>query len=70
MHKFNVFGTLMSVHRHQNEWLLFVESGTGMRRRVYDVVIPAELHSEQLCSYLDDIFHEQASQHNPTVTRI
>lgn len=68
MHKFNVFGTLMSVHRQQGEWLLFIESGTGMRRRVYDVIIPSELSSEQLLGYLDDIFHEHSSDKHPSVT--
>lgn len=40
---FNVFGQKMSVQRKNNEWLLFVESDTSLRARVYDVVIPSEL---------------------------
>ena len=50
----------MSVHRIGNEWQLFRDSATGMRTRVYDVVIPSELASDEIMNYLDDIYHEYA----------
>ena len=51
MHRFNVFGIEMSVHRINDEWHLFKESEIGLRTRVYDVVIPPELLSNELSQY-------------------
>jgi len=70
MIKFNVFGKQMSVHRQGQQWQLFNESDTGMRSRVYDVVIPPELTAEQLASYLDDIYHEYAGEQHAQVVRL
>ena len=67
MAKFNVFGKIMSVYKEYNQWLLYIESDTSIRRRVYDVVIPNDLSESQLSSYLGDIFHEWASEKYPTV---
>lgn len=68
--KFNVFGKPMSVIREEQEWLLFQESDTGIRSRVYDVIIPSELGAEELGKYLDDIFHEFATEKHNTVLKI
>lgn len=70
MLKFNVFGKVMSVHRRQNEWQLFLESDVGMRSRVYDVVIPVELTESEIASYLDDIYHEMATEKYQRVVQI
>ncbi|WNC71658.1 hypothetical protein RGQ13_16250 [Thalassotalea psychrophila] len=64
---FDVFGKKMSVHRKNNEWLLFIESDVGMRVRVYDVIIPADLEVAKLGTYLDDIYHEYSSDKHPKV---
>lgn len=70
MHKFNVFGKEMIILRKNNEWLLFNESLTGIRTRVYDVIIPADLSSQELTRYLDDIYHEYSTQQHPHVIPI
>lgn len=64
---FNVFGKKMSVQRKSNEWLLFLESETSLRVRVYDVVIPSELSQEELPRFLADIYHENATSMNDQV---
>lgn len=69
-YKFNVFGKIMSVAKIDNEWLLFLESETSLRSRVYDVVIPNELSADELLTYLDDIYHEYSSDKNPRVIQI
>ncbi|MCW8832586.1 MAG: hypothetical protein OQK09_06945 [Colwellia sp.] len=51
----------MSVIRKNEEWQLFNESDTGIRSRVYDVIIPSDLALTELSTYLDDIFHEYSS---------
>lgn len=68
--KFDVFGKRMSVQRSNDEWLLFTDSDTGLRARVYDVVIPAELSEDRLVTYLDDIYHEYASEKAALVRRL
>lgn len=68
--KFNVFGKIMSVHRNEGEWLLFLESDTSMRVRVYEVIIPSELEEGVIASYLFDIYHENANQKYASVERL
>ena len=68
--KFNVFGKQMSVLKKNEEWQLFNESDTGIRSRVYDVVIPSELKSTELGTFLDDIYHEYSSEKHPDVFKI
>ena len=68
--KFNVFGKAMSVVRRQDEWQLFTDSGSGVRARVYDVVIPSELSEAELGKYLGDIYHEDATDNNADVERL
>ena len=68
--KFDVFGKRMSVQRKEGEWLLFRDSNTGVRARVYEVVIPDDLEESELASYLADIYHETASEKHSTVVRL
>lgn len=68
--KFNVFGKPMSIIRKDQEWQLFNESDTGLRSRVYDVVIPNDLDIASLETYLDDIYHEYSSEKHPKVVRL
>lgn len=68
--KFNVFGKQMSVIKKEQEWQLFNESDTGIRSRVYDVVIPFDLDITELETYLDDIYHEYSSDKHPKVIKI
>ena len=68
--KFDVFGMRMSVQRKDDEWLLFRESNTGVRARVYEVVIPADLEESELATYLADIFHESANEKHFSVVRL
>jgi hypothetical protein len=68
--KFNVFGKEMSILKKGDEWQLFNESATGLRSRVYDVVIPSDLEPAELATYLDDIYHEYSSDIHPKVIEI
>ena len=60
----------MSVQRKEGEWLLFRDSNTGVKARVYEVVIPADLEESELEIYLADIYHETASEKHSTVMRL
>ncbi len=68
--KFSVFGKQMFVLKKNEEWQLFNESDTGICSRVYDVVIPSDLDSTELGTYLDDIYHEYSSEKHPGVVEI
>jgi hypothetical protein len=69
-YRFNVFGTLMSVRRESEQRRLYKESQTGIRSRVYDVVIPDYLTASELRGYLDDIYHEYSSERYPKVEQL
>jgi len=60
----------MSVQRKDGEWLLFRDSNTGVRARVYEVVIPDDLEESELGTYLADIYHETASERHSSVVRL
>ena len=60
----------MSVHRKGDHWQLFNESNTGIAVRNYDVVFPDDLTADQLATFLDDIFHEYATEFMPRVEPI
>ena len=68
--EFDVFGKRISVQRKDGEWLLFRVSNTGVRARVHEVVIPAELEETELATYLADIYHEAATEKHPFVVRL
>lgn len=68
--KFDVFGTYMSVIRRENEWHLFVESDTSIRRRVYDIMIPSDLAEHELKTFLDDMYHERATEQHQQVRKL
>ena len=68
--KFNVFGKQMSVLKKGGEWQLFNESDIGLRSRIYDVVIPSDLESTELRTFLDDMYHEYSSEKHPDVIKL
>jgi len=57
----------MSVLNVDQQWQLFNESDNGIRSRVYDIVIPSDLTSTELITYLDDMYHEYATDKHPSV---
>lgn len=58
--KFNIYGRFeVDVRREDNSWVVY-RSGFGKRTLLNDVVVPSDLPSDELATYLDDIFHEYA----------
>ncbi|WP_422824063.1 DUF7661 family protein [Xenorhabdus entomophaga] len=68
---YNVFGRLIGVKRHNERWLLF---NVSLPERKYsqfnDVIIPDFLEEDEIPRWLDDVFHEAASEKYPDVRRI
>jgi hypothetical protein len=68
--RFDVFGTVMTVQRRDGQWVLLRETGAGIRIPVHDVAVPADLHQSELQIYLDDLYHESASEDHPCVVAL
>ena len=55
--KFNIYGRFqVDVRRENDSWVVY-RSELGKRTRLNDVVIPPNLETQELATYLDDIFH-------------
>lgn len=67
---FDVFGKRMFIERSGNRWLLFIDSGSGMRVMADDVIILPDLTEDELAGFLDDIYHEHATESHPSVERL
>jgi hypothetical protein len=67
--KFNVFGTHIAVAGNDGAWQAFY-LGTDGKRRLADFIVPSDIAEDDLCEYLADLFHENATPRNNTTTRI
>lgn len=71
MLEFDVFGQHMGVRRTlSKEWHLYKTTELGMRRRVYDIKIPAGFTEEQILHFLDITYRQYASHQQSRVTRV
>lgn len=67
---YDVFGTTMRINRVAGQWLLYRVSEDGKSMRINDVAIPDELREAELMGYLDDIFHEYATEAKDRVVKL
>ncbi|WP_414148486.1 hypothetical protein ACMGGR_06980 [Erwinia sp. BNK-24-b] len=68
---FNVFGRTMGIKAINSGWALYrVDLNENKFSRLYDYSVPADLSSDELVQWLDDIFHEAATAKNPVVKRL
>jgi hypothetical protein len=67
--KFDVYGRfVIEVIRQDENWMVYrVES--GRRIRMQEIVIPADVPSDQVPRYLDDLWHESAAS-GKTIRRL
>ena len=66
---FDVFGRIMQAQRIDGRWQLFLVGAEGKKRPVPDVTVPPHLSTEELLTFLDDLYHEFASPSHPSVRR-
>jgi hypothetical protein len=58
--KFNIYGRFqVDVRRENDTWEVY-RLELGKRAKMNDIVIPSTLESDEVATYLDDIFHEIA----------
>jgi hypothetical protein len=56
--RFNIYGRFqLEVRRENDSWEVY-RLEPGKRVKVNDLVIPSSLNSDEIATYLDDIFHE------------
>ncbi len=68
---FNVFGKHLAVKREQGHWQVYrADLSERKFSRLYEVVIPDEISAEEIVQWLDDIYHESATDKHPAITRI
>lgn len=63
--KFKIFGSLIAVTGEQGGWQACY-FGTDGKRRPADFIIPGDLAEADLCDYLADLLHEDATPRNNT----
>jgi hypothetical protein len=68
-HRFNIFGALIAVTGVTGAWRAF-NLGPEGKRRPAEFIIPVEVEEHELCEYLADLFHENATPRNSTATQL
>lgn len=67
--KFNIFGTLIVVTGSPGAWQACYPGADG-KRRPADFIVPDEVEEHELCEYLADLFHEEATPRNNTASQL
>ena len=68
--RFDVFGRRVLIAASNNGWVTFYLGDDGKRRSAPDIVIPADIPESEIAQYLDDICHEWATEHHPSVKQL
>ena len=63
---FDVFGRRILVESDSSGWRAYYPGADG-KRRPADFAIPDDLDVDGIARYLDDLFHEHASEAHPKV---
>ena len=68
---YNVFGRYLGVKRVDDCWLVFRADLTEKKfSRLYDIVIPDNITEDEILGWLDDIFHEAATDRHHNIKRV
>lgn len=67
--RFNIFGAHVAVSGAPGAWRAFYLGAEG-KRRPADFVVPGDVGAQDLCEYLADLFHENATPRNNTATQL
>lgn len=67
--RFNIFGALIAVTGVEGTWQAFYLGSDG-KRRPADFVVPQDLAESELCEYLADLHHENATPRNSKAVQL
>ena len=65
--KINVYGKIVEVVKKDDCWRVFYVGSEGKKRLANDLVIPSELHSDELLEFIADLCHEWETKTNNKV---
>ncbi|MYN44760.1 hypothetical protein GTP23_06695 [Pseudoduganella sp. FT93W] len=61
--RFNIFGKLIAVKGSYGAWQGYYLGADG-KRRPADFIVPKDIEESELCEYLADLYHENATPRN------
>lgn len=61
--RFNIFGALIAITGSEGGWRAFYLGADG-KRRPADFIVPSDVTEDELCEYLADLYHENATPRN------
>lgn len=61
--RFNIFGKLIAVTGSSGAWQAYYLGADG-KRRPADFIVPSDVEESDLCEYLADLYHENATPRN------
>lgn len=67
--RFSIFGSFIAITGTAEAWRAFYLGAEG-KRRPADFVVPADIADHELCEYLADLFHENATPRNCTAVQV
>lgn len=68
-YRFDVFGRLIAIVATDDGWEAFALGPEG-KRRPAEFIVPNFILADELCQYLDDLFHECATPTRNGVTQL
>ena len=67
--RFNIFGAFIAITGSEGSWKAFYLGADG-KRRPADFVVPGDVAEDELCEYLADLYHENATPRNCETVRL
>jgi len=67
--RFNIFGAHIAITAPDGMWRAFYLGDDGKRRQA-DFIVPSDVTEDELCEYLADLFHENATPRNCNAIRL
>lgn len=66
----DVFGRMAQLVRMEGGWQLFLLGNEGKKRLVQEFAAAPSMSEAEVLDYLDDLYHEWASESHPRVMKI
>lgn len=67
--RFDIFGAFIAITGSNGVWQAFYLGADG-KCRPADFVVPGDVAEEELCEYLADLYHENATPRNSNAVQL
>ena len=68
--RFDVFGRKIHIKKSEAGWAVFYAGPEGKKRPATDIAVPSDIQESEIEQYLNDLYHEWATEQHPDVTRL